>query len=706
MASLGLGFVSARVLGLLLGYGCLWLSVVGSFRDTPSAEAVFTLLAVLGLLGAGVFQLQRLEPTSKRYHVHRQFRDVELGTLAIAAAASVIEWTGGAEGGFYPFMYLLLVGATFLGKTFNHRLYFLALIIVTDGATLYAQQPVGFSSIWLIHTGFAMGTMALCIWLQHPHRTANSVEQQLNAIHTDARDFRLTSSLSFGDRNLRVEDLHKRRNIGSVKAIRESLYHVLAVAEHALSPYTVALFWLDSSDQHLQLKELRSQSDEVMEQPIRAGVGLLGAVLKKGESIILNNLRANHTGLVYYRKPPVIRHFAAVPIREGEFVRGVLVADRMGENAQPFSSIDLQTLETIASESMRAVQVEQVFNDMDRDKFQRERFYNASRSFNRALSVEDVCKVALDTIDEVCGLPFAAVAIVDTEDRSQLVVEAVRGKSANTDLYGHRFKGEGTLVGAALKAKHSLPHGTVHASNQSIFGNGAFHFENVKVIPLLWKNRGTGALILGSDTANFVGYDVVDMFEVIADHAAIAIENALMYEHMQRMATTDGLTRLTNHRHFQELFDGQLARAERYGRHLSMVLVDIDHFKTVNDTYGHPVGDAVLKQVAKLLEDNARVTDVAARYGGEEFVVLLDETDRQGARIIADRIREGMAALEFRSEKGKFSRTMSLGVATYPEDGTRKADLIERADKALYQAKESGRNRVVCYDEVTARGRR
>lgn len=623
---------------------------------------------------------------------------LELATLVISLAIALVELGGGPTSGAYPLVYAALM--VLLLDALDDPPRWLYFALLASGSSAMLHQPTGPAQLWAMQTGF--------IWLfllgggLLLRRLGLSVEASVNFFSaSEARDFRLGRRAGPTDR--RTNDMAAAATAGdergSVRAIHESLYSVLAVAEQALTPYTVALFWLDSGQHHLVLKELRSQSDDVVEEPFRSGVGLLGAALKKRETILLNELRPGHPGLVYYRKDNAIRHFAAAPLIEDDKVRGVLVADRSGPQAQPFTAVDQQTLETIAVEAVRAVQVERVFHAMTRDKFRRERFYKASRAFNRALTVQDVCGVALDTVEEICGPPFAAVVVVDSEDPSQLVVQAVRGAKASS-LAGHRFAAEGTLSGATLKAKHSLPLRTEHAANQPLFAGVDLRLSQVKLVPLLWQDRGTGVLVLGSEVPDFVGPDLLEMVEVIADHAAIAIENALMYERMERMATTDGLTLLANHRHFQELFDGQLARAERYQRQLSLILVDIDHFKFVNDTYGHPVGDAVLKQVAKLLADNARVTDVAARYGGEEFAMILDETDKEGAIIIAERIRQGMMALEFHSSKGNFGRTMCLGVATFPDDGKHKTQLIERADKALYQAKEGGRNRVVAHDRA------
>jgi len=166
------------------------------------------------------------------------------------------------------------------------------------------------------------------------------------------------------------------------------------------------------------------------------------------------------------------------------------------------------------------------------------------------------------------------------------------------------------------------------------------------------------------------------------------------------MATTDGLTGLLNHRTFQLRMDEALAAARRYGRKCSLILTDIDHFKSVNDTWGHPTGDLVLKGVAKILKDKARDTDIVARYGGEEFAIVMPETDQKGAQAIAERIREAVSGETFQTEMGPLKVTLSLGIATFADDAKDKHGLVELADQCLYFAKRNGRNQVVTADRL------
>jgi diguanylate cyclase (GGDEF)-like protein len=143
-----------------------------------------------------------------------------------------------------------------------------------------------------------------------------------------------------------------------------------------------------------------------------------------------------------------------------------------------------------------------------------------------------------------------------------------------------------------------------------------------------------------------------------------------------------------------------LARAERTGGKQALLLTDIDHFKKVNDTYGHPVGDVVLRGVAHVVRDCVRKIDLAARYGGEEFAIVLEGTDLAGARQLAERIRGEVQKQVFASDKGPFGCTLSLGIAVYPDDGRDGKTIIANADQALYHAKHNGRNRAVAFPEL------
>jgi diguanylate cyclase (GGDEF)-like protein len=167
------------------------------------------------------------------------------------------------------------------------------------------------------------------------------------------------------------------------------------------------------------------------------------------------------------------------------------------------------------------------------------------------------------------------------------------------------------------------------------------------------------------------------------------------YEDMANLAHTDPLTQMANHRVFQERLEEEITRADRYDSPLALIFADLDHFKRINDTYGHQVGDAVLKKVGATIKRQARASDQAYRYAGEEFVVLLPETTLNKAMILAERIRQSVERLHMRLEDGEVLHlTISLGVSAYPQPSTSMQSLIRDADTAMYDAKEHGRNGV------------
>ncbi|RME41138.1 MAG: diguanylate cyclase, partial [Deltaproteobacteria bacterium] len=216
-------------------------------------------------------------------------------------------------------------------------------------------------------------------------------------------------------------------------------------------------------------------------------------------------------------------------------------------------------------------------------------------------------------------------------------------------------------------------------------------------IPLVVKGRLVGVLNLHKIETQAFGEDELKLMRAIANQAAISIDNAQLFEKARDLSNTDELTGLANRRHFQLILKREAAQAQRFHSHFSLIMADIDHFKTYNDTHGHLKGDIVLKRVADILLQNTRGIDLVGRFGGEEFVILLPKTDKAGALAAAEKLRDQIASENFPGAEhsqpdGRL--TLSLGVAEYPGDSTDIYELLDLADRALYRAKEKGRNRV------------
>ncbi len=224
-------------------------------------------------------------------------------------------------------------------------------------------------------------------------------------------------------------------------------------------------------------------------------------------------------------------------------------------------------------------------------------------------------------------------------------------------------------------------------SYRPITGGAEFMYQNLSLFPL-------------PSLTGEVGY-VCLMIHDVTDIAMDELELQKANEQLKALSRTDGLTGLLNRRSWEELLEQEFSRCRRNRKASSLVMFDIDHFKQVNDNYGHPAGDEVIRSIARTLIQTKRSTDQAGRYGGEEFAVILLDTDEVEARIFCERLRRSVESLEIRHDQQTIRCTISLGVACLPEDADNCKEWIEAADRALYHAKESGRNRTTLYREIT-----
>jgi diguanylate cyclase (GGDEF)-like protein len=228
-------------------------------------------------------------------------------------------------------------------------------------------------------------------------------------------------------------------------------------------------------------------------------------------------------------------------------------------------------------------------------------------------------------------------------------------------------------------------------------GEGYAWTESRKGFLLQISHRGETEGILEIDGIAFPEYKehYLSLALTIGKVCGLAVSNARNYKKIQYLAETDELTGANNRRHFFALGEHELKVAQRYGHSLSALMLDIDHFKTINDTYGHAIGDVILRTVARRCRQNIRDVDILGRYGGEEFAILLPETDLPAARQTAERLRQSVAETPVPTERGDIAVTISLGVARATESTSDVAALLDRADAALYAAKRAGRNCVM-----------
>jgi diguanylate cyclase (GGDEF)-like protein len=239
----------------------------------------------------------------------------------------------------------------------------------------------------------------------------------------------------------------------------------------------------------------------------------------------------------------------------------------------------------------------------------------------------------------------------------------------------------------------------------SFFNNPLAVREGIRsliCIPLVTKGVIHGVLYLDDFVPRTFDKERMKLISVLASFAAMAIENATLHLETRQMAITDVLTGLYNRRYFEEVLSQEIVRSERYGLVCCLLVIDIDDFKKFNDSFGHPLGDRILASIGSTISKILRSVDFAFRYGGEEFAVLLPETNLKNARDVAERIRQQViedTRTMLRSAEKK-PLTISTGIASYPGDAASGAALFDVADNLLYKVKVSGKNHILCQEDV------
>jgi diguanylate cyclase (GGDEF)-like protein len=360
-------------------------------------------------------------------------------------------------------------------------------------------------------------------------------------------------------------------------------------------------------------------------------------------------------------------------------------------------------------EQERAAQLETYAADLSRTYSELRRhlqhmtaLHEVSTRIVSALDPDEVLAGVLDSLNDLLAYQTAAIYLVDLDvavpasgphsvipsdmlPRMRAARELEGGSPA--DVEGASAPQDGTVV-EAIREGHTVGH---------MLATGALRLA----VPLLAGGRALGALELRLGAP--LGIDDVKIVELLAATAAVALQNAHLYQETQRLATTDSLTGLSNHRHFHELLGLEVQRARRMKYPIGFLVMDLDHFKAINDRHGHPVGDMALQQVSEELRKRLRRTDVIGRIGGEEFAVILPGDGLSEVSIVAEKLRHAVEELPPMSggmATEPSTVTLSVGGTSLDSDVVDAQLLMSCADRALYEAKRNGRNQVRLWTEA------
>jgi len=369
---------------------------------------------------------------------------------------------------------------------------------------------------------------------------------------------------------------------------------------------------------------------------------------------------------------------------------------RRRERAERLHGEDVSLLEEHLTLTREHYKSDLVINISNQKKFQKYFLLNRiSRVFGSQLELDKLAEVIIREVQEIMGPERGRYLLAYNQPKKEAALTRSAPETENTeaileDQFGlWIFQHRTTL----------LVSDTHNDFRFQSLGTDSM-IRSLMAAPLLSEGRVHGILRAESPWPLLFNTDDLRLFTLLADLAGAAAENARLYKRARELAITDGLTRLYLRRFFNQRLEEEFNRFRESGLPFSLIILDIDHFKRINDRLGHPAGDQILIQLARTLENEARVADILCRFGGEEFAMILPNTNIQGGKIMAERLRAKVGERIFWTRQEKLRITVSVGVGECPAHAIQAKQLIKVADTALYQAKRSGRNRVLAGSEA------
>ena len=480
------------------------------------------------------------------------------------------------------------------------------------------------------------------------------------------------------------------------------------VASKLPSYNTVAIFFPAPGDSY-SLRRYKSKTEFVNKNALlMPKQGILGSLITEGLRPFYEPNFTNQNATLYYYdetrsfKPEErVRSIMLSPIKADGITRGILLADSTEENC--FSADDHAFLCNTADLMGTAVYHVYLNTGHSLDYQRLVAMSNIEKGFWTNLEFDAVMDMMHDIIPYAIPCDRLTISLKN-EDKPDAAIVRASGHGAE-ELLKMNFalgdKNPKSLVAMTYSKELSFFRNFSREQYEIRYcEKEAKHHEFASFMAVSFGvDKCKGVMLLESVKEDVFTNSNIDLLSHIGTSAGLALEKIFILRQADALATHDGLTGLFNHRHFQKILETKISSCTRYNEPLSLVLCDIDFFKKLNDTYGHPFGDKVLKGVAAKLESSIRMDiDAAARYGGEEFVLILDKTTPEAAHDTVDRIRQAIEAMVFRTDDNREVKTsMSFGIAAFPKHGRKPNELIGKADKALYEAKKAGRNRVIVY---------
>ena len=638
------------------------------------------------------------------------------------------------------------------GKRFSVRLYLTFGIFILVSLALLVNADI-LSSTWIL--GFAFAVIPVLILLQVVEYIFNILAVLSSADITEyeishrflLKIFGLLPVFELFEKlNARVNAINLENQllydttlaIHTSSSLNQLLDTVIArLVTHSGADFGV-VFLLDKNNHN----ELRTAARfnvtdiDIVKKSFRIGEGIVGWAAKEGEEVLSQDVEKDRRYILCVRDT---KSQMTLPLKAGGKIMGVILLGSY--EIQRFKIKDITLLKSIADEIGLAVSNTWLTQKLLEEKERVALLYETAQHLAASINLNDVAEIGVKTVYDFVDATSCSLMLFDVEDEMLKIVKS-KGISEDTERMVKLRAGEGIAGRVFQEGEPLLVKNVIDEPQFKVFQRQKEQFKSFYSVPLKTQDGCIGTINVATDEP--MPEDKCRIVDAIVSQVSVAVGNALLYESVEQLAIQDGLTGLYNYRYFHQALAKEFERARRYGRALSLVIIDIDDFKKYNDNYGHLTGDHLLLKIGNIIQENIRESDVLARYGGDELAVILPETEDKEALLLCERIKNAIDEYNFGTKepqlaasgeehdsdadhenetkfeaiKGKFFRwltnkgvifngisdissihiTVSAGICALSDDITDKDELINKADQALLQAKKMGKNQV-CVSE-------